>query len=103
VRFADSTVTASGFHRPCASTLTTLRANWRFSQGNAHLERGSAMALDLHGGESVALNGADPSRYNLSESIEPDSWDTWNSDRDEALSADAAARTGASKKLSRCR
>jgi hypothetical protein len=45
----------------------------------------------------VALNGNDASRYNLSESIEPDSWDTWNSDRDEALSAADATKTGASK------
>ncbi|MGA9669416.1 MAG: FecR family protein [Terracidiphilus sp.] len=96
VRFAGSVVTASGF--------TVLRVNLDNApgevavfSGNAHLEHGSAMALDLHGGESVALNGADPSRYNLSESIEPDSWDTWNSDRDEALTADAAARTGATK------
>jgi hypothetical protein len=94
VRFAGSVVTASGF--------TVLRINLDNApgelavfSGNAHLERGSAMVLDLHGGESVALNSADPSRYNLSESIEPDSWDTWNSDRDEALSSDAAARTGA--------
>jgi hypothetical protein len=96
VRFAGSTVTASGF--------TVLRINLDNApgelavfSGNAHIEHGSAMALDLRGGESVVLNGADPARYNLSESIEPDSWDTWNSDRDEALSADAAARTGATR------
>jgi hypothetical protein len=62
--------------------------------GNAHLERGSALALDLRGGESVALNGADPSHYDLDETIEPDSWDAWNSDRDQALTAEAAAQTG---------
>jgi len=94
VRFGDSTVTASGF--------TVLRINLdnppgelAVFSGNAHLERGNVLTLDLHGGESVALNGTDASRYNLAESIEPDSWDTWNSDRDQVLTSEAAARTGA--------
>jgi hypothetical protein len=63
--------------------------------GDAHLERGAALALDLHGGESVALNGSDPTQYALADSIEPDSWDVWNSDRDQALTTDASAQTGA--------
>jgi hypothetical protein len=94
VRFSDSVVTASGY--------TVLRINldnppgeFAVFSGNAHLERGDALSLDLHGGESVVLNGADASRYNLTESIEPDSWDTWNSDRDQVLTSDAAAKTGA--------
>jgi len=41
---------------------------------------GQRAAVDLHGGESLALNGADATKYELNESIEPDSWDTWNSD-----------------------
>ena len=94
VQFGDTVVHSSGF--------TVLRINLdnppgelAVFSGNAHLERGGALALDLHGGESVALNGADPSRYNLAESIEPDSWDTWNSDRDQVLSEEATAKTGA--------
>jgi hypothetical protein len=98
VRFGDSMVTASGF--------TVLRINLDSGpgelavfNGNAHLERGSALALDLHGGESVALNAADPAHYNLAESIEPDSWDTWNTDRDEALQSEYSARTGATSSM----
>ena len=96
VKFADAAVTASG--------VTVLRVNLDHApgelavfSGNAHLERGNALSLDLHGGESVALNGDDASHYNLAESIQPDSWDTWNSDRDESLSAQSAAKTGATK------
>jgi hypothetical protein len=92
VRFGDAVVTASGF--------TVLRINLdnppgelAVFSGNAHLERGSAVMLDLHGGESVTLNGVDPSRYNLAESIEPDSWDAWNADRDQAMNALNASRT----------
>lgn len=95
VRFDDSVVTASGF--------TVLRINrdnppgeLAVFSGNVHLERGSALMLDLHGGESVALNGANASLYKLAQSIEPNSWDTWNSDRDQALTAAETTRTEAS-------
>ncbi len=96
VRFGDTVVTASGF--------TVLRVNLdkmpgqvAVFSGNAHIESAGSLALDVHGGESVALNGANPSQYNLSESIEPDSWDVWNSDRDQALTTAAASRTEATK------
>jgi hypothetical protein len=94
IRFAGSEVTASGF--------TVLRVNLdnppgelAVFSGNARLERGTALAADLHGGESVALSGADAARYDLVESIEPDSWDSWNSDRDQVLAGEAASNTGA--------
>jgi FecR protein len=96
VKFADSIVTPSGF--------TVLRINLdnppgelAVFTGNAHLDRGSAVAVDLHGGESVALSANDVSRYTLNETIDPDSWDSWNSDRDQVLASENAAATGATK------
>jgi hypothetical protein len=101
VRFGDSLVTASGF--------TVLRINLDKAPGelavftgNAHLEIGNVergVTLDLHGGESVALNASDPTRYRLAESIEPDSWDSWNADRDQALNTDGMTRTAATDNL----
>ena len=98
VRFGETVVTAGGF--------TVLRINLDKApgevavfSGNAHLEGGSSPTLDLHGGESVALNATDPGSYNLSESIEPDSWDAWNSDRDQDLNTSAADRTQATSDL----
>jgi Family of unknown function (DUF6600)/FecR protein len=96
VSFGDSVATATGF------TVMRIRMDnppgeLAVFSGNAHLDRGSLMSVDLHGGESVALNANDPSHYNLSESIEPDSWDQWNSDRDQALNSAAADQTGAAK------
>jgi hypothetical protein len=95
VRFGENVVTADGF--------TVLRVNLdnppgelAVFSGNAHLERGSAGAMDLHGGQSVSLNATDSI---VAESIEPNSWDTWNSDRDQALSTMAVARTGAANSL----
>jgi hypothetical protein len=60
--------------------------------GNLHLEGG--LSVDLHSGENLTLNASDPSQYNLAESIEPDSWDSWNSDRDQALTAESVNQTG---------
>ena len=87
IRFGDSVVTAGGF--------TVMRINLDNSpgelavfSGNAHLERGKDLTVDLHGGESLALSGADATRYDLAETIDPDSWDTWNSDRDQMLSSE---------------
>ncbi|MGA9063193.1 MAG: FecR family protein, partial [Terracidiphilus sp.] len=99
VQFGDAVATTSGF--------TTLRiamdnppGQVAVFSGNAHLEGGNgAVSVDLHGGESITLNGAKPNSYDLAESIEPDSWDAWNSDRDQALTTEAAAQTGASANM----
>jgi uncharacterized membrane protein YgcG len=60
---------------------------------------GGNVATDLHGGESITLNGASPANYQVAESIEPDSWDAWNSDRDQAMTAEAASQSPASANL----
>jgi hypothetical protein len=96
VRFGDSVATASGF-TVLRIDLDNPPGELAVFSGNAHLERGNALSLDLHGGESVALNAGNPSQYNLAESIEPDSWDTWNSDRDQVLNSEASSRTEATQ------
>jgi len=98
VKFGDSVVTAGGFTVVRVSLDDTPGTLACFS-GNAHLDRGSAVSVDLHGGESVALSATDPTHYALNETIEPDSWDAWNSDRDQALAGQAADKTGASAGL----
>ncbi len=94
VRFGDTLVTAGGF--------TVLRINLDRApgevavfSGNARVEGGAISALDLHGGQSALLSANEPSGYSLSESIEPDSWDAWNSDRDQELTTASAGRTDA--------
>ena len=94
-RFGDSAVTASGF-TVLRVSLDNLPGEVAVFAGNAHLERGNSLSLDLHGGESVALNASDPNLYNLAEVIEPNSWDAWNSDRDQDLTTQEAAKTAAS-------
>jgi len=95
VQFGDSMVTTSGY-TVLRITMDNPPGSLAVLTGNAHLDSGNgAVAVALHSGESIALNGSDPSSYNLAESIEPDSWDSWNSDRDQALTAEAATQTGA--------
>ena len=96
IRFGDSVVTAGGFS-VLRINLDNPPGELAVFSGNAHLERGSGLAVDLHGGESLALNGADATKYELTESIEPDSWDAWNSDRDQMLTSEASSKTGATK------
>jgi hypothetical protein len=95
VRFAGYTATAS------ASAVLRIKLDEAPGElavfdGSVHLEGPGGLVSDLHGGESVRLapeNGA----LNVAESIEPDSWDAWNSDRDQALLAEAGSATPATK------
>jgi hypothetical protein len=64
--------------------------------GNVHLDRGDTLQLDIHGGESLNLDAVNLARYTLHESIQPDSWDTWNADRDQILNSEASQKTDAS-------
>ncbi|HEY3706163.1 MAG TPA: FecR domain-containing protein [Terracidiphilus sp.] len=93
VRFGGSVVTASGF--------TVLRVNLddgpgdlAVFSGNAHIDGTNGASMDVRGGESVSLNN-----LNLSDSIEPDSWDAWNSDRDQALTTSEVGETAAPSSL----
>ena len=100
VHFGDDVATASGF-TVLRVKLDTPPGEFAVFSGNAHLEGGSgALTMDLHGGESLTVMSGDESRSIVSETIEPDSWDAWNSDRDQALTAEASAQTGAASNIS---
>ena len=94
VRFGDNVVTVSGF-TVLRIDLDRAPGDVAVFSGNAHVEGTGVPGVDVHGGESLTLNAGDPNAYTLNESIEPDSWDAWNSDRDQALTEAAASRTDA--------
>ena len=95
VQFGPDVVTTSGF-TVLRVALDNAPGEVAVFSGNAHLEgNNGTLAIDLHGGEGVALSATDPNGYNLAESIEPNSWDAWNSDRDQVLTSEAATQTGA--------
>ncbi len=93
VLFGDSVATVSGF-TVLRVRMDTPPGDLAVFSGNAHLDRGN-LSVDLRGGESIALDASDPNRYNVVNSIDPDSWDAWNSDRDQALSTAASDQTAA--------
>jgi ferric-dicitrate binding protein FerR (iron transport regulator) len=98
VLFGTSAATASGF-TVMRVKMDAPPGELAVFSGNAHLGGSDGLALDLHGGESVALDADTPGNYNLADTIAPDSWDTWNSDRDQALNAESASQTGAQAEL----
>jgi hypothetical protein len=93
VRFGSNVVTASGF-TVFRVKLDNGPGELAVFSGNAHLDGTNGASLDLHGGESLAL-----SDFNLTEAIEPDSWDAWNSDRDQAETTAEAGSTPATDNL----
>ena len=97
VRFADFTVTASG---PASIRIKLDEAPGELAvfDGSIHLEGPGGLATDLHSGQSVRLAPQDGA-FSIAESIEPDSWDAWNADRDQILQANAASATSATKSM----
>ena len=94
IRFGDSLVTTSGF--------TVLRIDFdsppgtmSVLSGNAHVEGSNSLAVDVHSGQSLKLSSEMPGNYTVTDVIEPDSWDAWNSDRDQALTEQEAQQTAA--------
>jgi len=61
--------------------------------GSAHLSNGTAYAVDVHANETVRFDATDSARYFLAQGIDPDSWDQWNTDRDQAMGQMAAQET----------
>lgn len=81
VKFSGTTATASG-PATLRVKLDTPPGSVAVFDGSVHLES-YGMTADLHGGQSTQLNKE--GGFIVADSIEPDSWDAWNSDRDQAL------------------
>jgi hypothetical protein len=67
-------------------------------EGTVHVEHASSAEADgyktdVHAGEMFTADASDTSQYFLLSSIEQDSWDLWNQDRDQAATEAAANRT----------
>jgi len=93
VRFGDAVVTSSAYSIVRIS-LDKAPGSMTVFAGDAHLER-PHVGVDVRGGESVQLSASDPSQFDLTKQIEPDSWDQWNTDRDAQLTSATEHRTTA--------
>ena len=77
VSYGPATFTASSF-TVVRLTLDEAPGELAVFSGNVHVERGDALQVDVHGGESLTLGVNDATRYDVGETIEPNSWDSWN-------------------------
>lgn len=70
------------------------------THGNVHVSDDQNLAVDVHTNQSVQFDAQNPEEYQLVQSVAADTWDQWNSDRDEALAeldenaTEARASTG---------
>lgn len=94
IRFGQDVVTATGFTVLRLDLDNPPGALAVFS-GNAHLDGGPAVSMDVHGGETLTLEPGGAQPFQVAETIDPNSWDQWNSDRDQALTAEETNRTAA--------
>lgn len=99
VHFGPASFTPSSFS-VVRITLDQPPGSLAVFSGNIHVDQGDAMQVEVHGGESIALNASDPANYKLDETIASDSWDSWNADRDQTLNAQAGEKTAASSQYS---
>jgi hypothetical protein len=61
-------------------------ADLAVTHGTVHVTDGQNLALDVHTNESVHFDTQSGAQYQLLQSVAADTWDQWNSDRDQALS-----------------
>lgn len=70
------------------------------THGSVHISNDQSLDADIHTNQTVKFDGMNPDEYQLLESVAAESWDQWNSDRDEALAeidenaTEARASTG---------
>jgi hypothetical protein len=53
--------------------------------GAVHVDDGQGVALDVHPNQTFQTDPQQPGEFTVAQSVTADSWDQWNSDRDEAL------------------
>ena len=94
VSYGPATFTASSFS-VVRVTLDEAPGELSVFSGDVHLERGEALQLDVHAGETLDLNAQDLTKYDVAEMIPENSWDSWNADRDQLLTSESAGQTAA--------
>jgi len=84
VRFGPNTVT------PTDSAIFRINldgnpADLAVTHGTVHVSDGQSLALDVHTNHSVHFDLQTPGQYEQLQSVAADTWDQWNSDRDQDL------------------
>ncbi|HEX5234385.1 MAG TPA: DUF6600 domain-containing protein [Silvibacterium sp.] len=65
------------------------------THGGVQVSDGENLSAELHTNQTMQFDAQNPDEYQLVQSVSANSWDQWNSDRDEALSAMDESATSA--------
>ncbi len=55
--------------------------------GTVHVQDNQNLSLDVHTNQSIHFDTQNPGQYEVIQSVSADSWDQWNSDRDQSLAS----------------
>lgn len=75
--------------------LDTVPNELALMHGSVRVSDGQNVNAELHPSQTFQVDPQQPGQYNIAQSITADSWDQWNSDRDEALAELEANETTA--------
>jgi len=65
--------------------LDTAPSQIAVMHGSVHVEDGQGLALDVHPSQTFQTDPQQPGEFTIAQNITADSWDVWNSDRDQSL------------------
>jgi FecR protein len=83
--------------QPTANSILRvgLDAGWEVAviTGSAHVQGNTVPATDIAENQSIRAADNSGAPYTLAQGINPDSWDNWNQDRDQAIAQEASQQT----------
>ncbi len=65
--------------------LDTAPSQLAVMHGAVHVDDGQGLSLDVHPSQTFQTDPQQPGEFTVAQAISADSWDQWNSDRDQAL------------------
>lgn len=86
VRYAGETATAQG-SAVFRVELDAAPLELAVIHGAVHVSDGQSVDVVVHPSETLQTDPQQPGQFTVAQNITADSWDQWNSDRDEALAA----------------
>jgi len=75
--------------------LDTAPSQLAVMHGAVHIDDGQGLSLDVHPSQTYQTDPQQPGEFTVAQAITADSWDQWNSDRDQALAQLESSQTTA--------
>ncbi|HEX4309945.1 MAG TPA: DUF6600 domain-containing protein [Acidobacteriaceae bacterium] len=75
--------------------LDTAPSQLAVMHGSVHVDDGQGLSLDVHPSQTFQADPQQPGEFTVAQVVAADSWDQWNSDRDESLARLETSQTTA--------